>query len=96
MSAKFPRGGSRTFFSSKSMRFGLIAYPQKPLIIAHSGVFRGTRCLKDVGSPLELAYFVYARSESLGEVMHTCRLAGAIDTRRCNHHLVCFPIYSTT
>ena len=29
-----------------NMRFGLIAYPQKRLIIAHSGVSRGTRCLK--------------------------------------------------
>ena len=27
------------------MRFGIIAYPKKPLIIAFSGVFRETRCL---------------------------------------------------
>ena len=38
-----------------NMRFGLIAYPQKPLIIAHSGVSRGTRCLKVVRSLLQLA-----------------------------------------
>ena len=48
------------------MRFGLIAYPKKPLIIAHSGVSRETRCLKVVRSLLQLAYFVYARSESPG------------------------------
>ena len=42
---------------------------------AHSGVSRETRCLKVVRGPLQLAaYFVYARSESSGEVMHTCRL----------------------
>ena len=28
------------------MRFGLTAYPEKPLIIAYSGVFIATRCLK--------------------------------------------------
>ena len=70
---------------------GLIAYPQKPLIIAHSGVSRETRCLKDVWSLLQLAYFVYARSDSPGEVMRTCLLIGAFATRRCTkkHHLVC-------
>ena len=56
------------------MRFGLIAYPKKPLIIAHSGVSRETRCLKVVRSLLQLAYFVYARSESPGEVKRICRL----------------------
>ena len=56
------------------MRFGLIAYPKKPLMIAHSGVSRETRCLKVVRSLLQLAYFVYARGESPGEVMRTCRL----------------------
>ena len=65
------------------MRFGLIAYPKKPLIIAHSGVSRETRCLKVVGSLLQLAYFVYAISESPGEVMRTCRLVGAFATRGC-------------
>ena len=72
------------------MRLVLIAYPQNPLIIAHSAVSRGTRCHKVVLSLLELAYFVYARSESPGEVMRTCRLVGAFATRRCNknHHLV--------
>ena len=39
------------------MRFGLIAYPKKPIIIAHSGVSRETRCLKIVWSLLQLAYF---------------------------------------
>ena len=73
------------------MRFGLIAYPKKPLIIAHFGVSRETRCLKVVWSLLELAHFVNARSESPGEVRRTCRLVGALATRRCNknHHLVC-------
>ena len=66
-----------------------IAYPKKPLIIAHSGVSRETRCRKVVQS--QLAYFVYASSESPGEVMRTYRLLGAFATRRCNknHHLVC-------
>ena len=51
------------------MRFGLIAYPKKPIIIAHSGVSRETRSLIVVRSLLQLAYFVYARSKSPGEVM---------------------------
>ena len=51
-----------------NMRFGLITYPKKPLIIAHSVVSRETRCLKVIWSLLLLAYFVYARSESPGEV----------------------------
>ena len=69
------------------MRFGLTAYPKKPLIIAHSGVSREARCLKVV---LQVAYFVYARSKSPGEVMRTCRLVGAFATRPCNknHHFV--------
>ena len=73
------------------MRFGLIAYPKKPLIIAHSGVSNDTRCLKEFQSLLQLAYFVYARTESPGEVMRTCRLDGAFATRGCNkdHHFVC-------
>ena len=73
------------------MRLGLIAYPKKPLLKAHSGLFRETRCLKVVRSFLQLAYFVYAISESPGEVMHTCRLVGAFATRGCNknRHLVC-------
>ena len=52
-------------------RFCLIAYPKKPLIIAYSGVSRETRCLKVVRSLLQLAHFVDARCESLGEVMRT-------------------------
>ena len=66
------------------MRFSLIAYPKKPLIIANSGVSRETRCLKVVLSLLQLAYFVYVRSESPGKVMRTCRLVGAFATLRCN------------
>ena len=75
------------------MIFGLIAYPKKPLIIAHSVVSRETRRLKVLWSLLQLAYFVYARRESSGEVMRTRRLVGAFATRRCNtcknDHLVC-------
>ena len=56
------------------MRFDLIVYPQNQLINAHFAVSRGTRCLKVVQSFLQLAYFVYSRSESPGEVMRTCRL----------------------
>ena len=63
------------------MRFGLIAYPKKPIIIAHSGVSRETICLKVVDSLLQLAYFVYARSKSPGKVLRTCRLVGAFATR---------------
>ena len=48
--------------------------PQKPPIIANSGVFRGTRCIKVVWSLLQLAYFVYARSESLAR---SCIHAGS-------------------
>ena len=78
------------------MRFCFIAYPKKPLILAHSGVSREIRCPKVFRSLLQFAYFVYARSESPGEVMLTCRLVGAYATRRCNknRHLVCCPIYS--
>ena len=73
------------------MRFGHIAYPKKSLIIAHSGMSRQTRCLKAVQSLLQLAYFVYARRESPGEVMDTCLLVGAFGTRGCNknYHLLC-------
>ena len=66
------------------MRFGLIAYPKQSLIIAHSVMSRETRCLKVVLSLLQLAYFVYARSESPGEVMRTCMLVGAFGTLGCN------------
>ena len=50
------------------MRFCLIAYPQKPVIIAQFSVSRGTRCLKVVWSLLQLAYFAYARSENLARL----------------------------
>ena len=59
------------------MRFGLIAYPKKPLIIAHFGVFRETRCLKVVWSLPQLAYFVYARSES--SRARSCVHAGSLE-----------------
>ena len=73
------------------MKFGFIPYPKKPLTIAQSGVSRETRCLKVIQSLLQLAYFVYARSESPGDVIRTRRLVGAFATHRCyvNHHLVC-------
>ena len=73
------------------MRFGLIAYPKKSLIIAYSGMSRETRFLKVVQSLLQLAYFVSVRSESPGKVMRTCLLVGAFGTRGCNknHYLVC-------
>ena len=79
------------YLDHENMRFCLIAYPKKRLIIAQSCVSRETRCLKVVRSLLQLAYFVYARSEIPGEAMRTCRLVGAFATRRCNknHHLVC-------
>ena len=78
------------------MKLGFIPYPKKPLMIAHSGVSRETICLKVVLSLLQLAYFVYARRESPGEVMRICRLVEAFATRPFNenHHLVCRPIYS--
>ena len=58
------------------MSFGLIAYPKKPLIIAHSGVPRETRCLKVVLGLLQLAYFVYARRETLER---SCVNAGSLE-----------------
>ena len=51
------------------MRFGLIAYPQKPLIIAPSGVSRGTRCLKVVRNLLQLAYPDYAEKKVTKKVI---------------------------
>ena len=47
------------------MRFGLIAYPKKPLIIAHSGVSRETRSLKVVWSLLQLAYLLMREAKAL-------------------------------
>ena len=43
----------------------LYEYPKKPLIIAHSGVSRETRCLKVVRGLLQLAYFVYEEPKAL-------------------------------
>ena len=54
-----------------NMRFGA----KKTLIIAHSAVSKSCWRL------LQFAYFVYARSENPGEVVHTCRLIGAFATR---------------
>ena len=73
------------------MRFGLIAYPKKPVIIAHYGVSRENRCLKVVWSLLQLAYFGKARREKPGEAMRIYRVVGAFATRQCNknRHLVC-------
>ena len=56
------------------MRFGLIAYPKKPLIIAHSGVFRETRCLKVVRSLLQLAYLFMREANDLAR---SCVHAGS-------------------
>ena len=47
------------------MRFGVTAYPKKPLIIAHSCVSRATRCPKDVQSLRQLAYFINAKAKAL-------------------------------
>ena len=69
------------------MRFGLSAYPKKPLIFAQSGVFRETRCLKVVWSLLQLAYFAKALARS-------CIHAGSSEPSphsdcNKNSHLVC-------
>ena len=72
------------------MRFGLIAYPKKSLIIAHSGVSKEIRCLKVV--KLEFSSTcILCLCESPDEVMRTCRLVRAFATRRCNknHYLMC-------
>ena len=60
-----------------------IAYPQKPLIMAGSGVSRVTRCLKVIQSLLQLSYIVYARSEIASGVVHTYRLIGDFATGGC-------------
>ena len=56
------------------MRFGLIAYPKKPLIIAHSGVSRETRCLKIVRSLHQPAYFFMLEARALAR---SCVHAGS-------------------
>ena len=56
------------------MTFGPIAYPKKPLIIAHSGVSRETRYLKVFGVFYNLHTLFMRENESPGEVMHTYRL----------------------
>ena len=81
---------------SQYMRFGRIAYLQKPLIIIYIGVSIGTRCLKVVWSLPQhsyFMYFVYARCKSSGKAMRVHRLVGAFATRRCknNQRLVCWP-----
>ena len=47
------------------MKFGLIAYTKKPLINAHSGMSRETRCLKVVWSLLQLAYSFMRETKAL-------------------------------
>ena len=47
------------------MRFGLIPYSKKPLIMAHSGLSRDTRCHKVVQSLLQLAYFFMREAKAL-------------------------------
>ena len=56
------------------MRFGLIAYPKKPVIIAHSGVPRETRCLKVVRSLIQLAHFFMREAKPLAR---SCIYAGS-------------------
>ena len=68
-------------------------YKKKLLIIAHSGVSSDTRCLKEFQSLLQLAYFVYAGTESPGEVIFTCRLVGAFATHGCNKNISCADQY---
>ena len=54
------------------MRFGLIVYPKKSLIIAHAGMSRETRCLKVVWSLLKLAYFVREAKALARSCVHAC------------------------
>ena len=54
------------------MRFGLIASPKKPLIIAPSGVSRETRCLKVVWSLLHFTYLFMREAKALASsCVHT-------------------------
>ena len=55
-----------------NMRFGLTAYPKKPLIIAHSGVSRANICLKVVRSLHQFAYLVMREAKALARsCVHT-------------------------
>ena len=73
------------------MRFGLIEYPNKPLIIAHSGVSRETRCLKLFGVFFNLHTLFMREAKAL---VRSCVHAGSLehsphaDVIR-NDHLVC-------
>ena len=58
------------------MRFGLIVYLQKPLIIAHPGVSRGNRCLKVVWGLLHLAYLFLREAKALAR---SCIHAGSTE-----------------
>ena len=58
------------------MSFGLIAYPKKPLIIAHSGVPRETRCLKVVLGLFNL-HTLFMREEKTLE--RSCVNAGSLE-----------------
>ena len=72
------------------MRFGVIAYPRKPLTIAHSGVSRWTRSLKNALSLFQRSYFCLQETNARqGHAYVQARWS--IFTRRynMNHHLVC-------
>ena len=58
------------------MRFGHIAYPQKPLIMAHSGVSGGggARCLKMFGVFFNLHTLFMREAKALGR---SCIHAGS-------------------
>ena len=58
------------------MRFGLIAYPKTPLIIAHSGVSRQTRCLKGVGVFFNLHTLFMREARALAR---SCAHAGSLE-----------------
>ena len=57
-----------------NVRFGLILYPKKPLIIAHSGMSRETRCLKVVRGLLNLHTLFMGEAKALAR---SCVHAGS-------------------
>ena len=56
------------------MRFGVTAYPKKPLIIAHSVMSRVTRCLKAVRSLINLHILLMREAKALAR---SCVHAGS-------------------
>ena len=63
------------------MRFGLVAYPKKPLIIAHSGVSRGgwgvgARCLKMFGVFFNLHTLFMGEAKAMAR---SCIHAGSLE-----------------